>query len=256
MDRRPNKIAGFTLVELLVVIGVIALLMALLLPALGRAREAARRAKCLSNIRQIGQAFHAYVAEHRGGLPVQMNNVADFLHPDVLEGQSSYASLLLPYYGPAAKAVYVCPSATDTPYNMEEAPTQYSAISYLGNSAILYPARKITQIPNSSEVIAIQEDRFLWRTAMLRPAGFGMINVYTRWHNKRPEVPDEDYTNVHSGGGNLLFVDSHAEWRPYRDLRARDFGLTNDATTTGHPADDWTTDHWRTYRFSTVKLGK
>jgi prepilin-type processing-associated H-X9-DG protein/prepilin-type N-terminal cleavage/methylation domain-containing protein len=252
MCRRNRTITGFTLVELLVVIGIIALLMGLLLPALGRAREAARRSTCLSNIRQIGQAFAAYVSEHKGRLPVQMNNVPDFLHPDVRETQPSYASLLLPYYGPAAKDIYICPSAGETPYNIEEAPTQFSAISYLGNSAILYPARKITQIPNSSEIIAMQEDRFLWRTAILRPAGFGMIDVYTRWHNKREDAPDEDYTNVHSNGGNLLFVDGHGEWRAYKTLRARDFGLTTDRTTTGDPSDDWTTDHWRTYRFATA----
>jgi prepilin-type processing-associated H-X9-DG protein/prepilin-type N-terminal cleavage/methylation domain-containing protein len=256
MARPLKKIAGFTLVELLVVIGIIALVIGLLLPALGRAREAARRAKCLSNIRQIGQAFTAYVSEHKGRLPVQMNNVPDFLHPDVRENQSSYASLLLPYYGPGAKDIYVCPSASEMPYNPEEAPTEHSAISYLGNSAILYPARKITQIRSTSEVIAMQEDRYLWRTAILRPSGFGMIDVYTRWHNKRDDAPDEDYTNVHSRGGNLLFVDGHAEWRLYKSLRARDFGLTTDRTTNGDPLDDWTADHWRTYRFASVNLGK
>jgi prepilin-type processing-associated H-X9-DG protein len=65
--RRPG---AFTLVELLVVIGVIAVLVGILLPAMSRARDAARTTSCLGNLRQLAQAAQHYVITNRGQFPV------------------------------------------------------------------------------------------------------------------------------------------------------------------------------------------
>src|SRR5688572_33158671 len=59
---------GFTLVELLVVLGLIATLMSLLFPVLAKVRSAANGTACMSNLRQLGQGWHLYVADHRGQL--------------------------------------------------------------------------------------------------------------------------------------------------------------------------------------------
>ena len=69
--RRPGNHA-FTLIELLVVISIIALLVGILLPALGAARRSAQRAVCLSNMRQIGVAMTAYTTNNKGFLPYTM----------------------------------------------------------------------------------------------------------------------------------------------------------------------------------------
>lgn len=86
---------AFTLVELLVVIGIISLLVALLLPALGKAREAANRIACASNMRQVGQAFFMYTAQNRQTLPAAL-----YLDPSGLEARNvSWDVALQPFLG-------------------------------------------------------------------------------------------------------------------------------------------------------------
>src|SRR5438105_15778686 len=68
MSQRRRMSRAFTLVELLVVIGIIAVLIAILLPVIGKARKQAATTACMATLRMIGQSLNTYAAENRGSL--------------------------------------------------------------------------------------------------------------------------------------------------------------------------------------------
>jgi len=125
-----KKQHGFTLIELLVVIAIIAILAAILLPALARAREAARRAACASNLKQWGLVYKMYSSESRSGKlpPIQFTsrqglecnengpNDSFPLHPSRQEA-SAYAAKVSSIYPDYLSDInlYVCPSASYDP---------------------------------------------------------------------------------------------------------------------------------------------
>ncbi len=97
---RPGRriVRGFSLVELLVVLGVVALLLGLLLPTLGRARDRRQMTACLSNLRQLASAFVLYAHDHDGYGPDEM-------------ADQTWDALLWPYL--SDESTYACPADAD-----------------------------------------------------------------------------------------------------------------------------------------------
>jgi len=108
---------GFTLIELLVVVAIIAVLVAILLPALGNAREAARQTVCLSNLKQQGLGVQFYLDENRNFFPPSLGPGTGSLYKP---GWLNWAERVNAYM--KNPAIYRCPSETAAPFQYVDSP--------------------------------------------------------------------------------------------------------------------------------------
>ena len=237
MDRK-----GFTLIELLVVISVIAVLMAILMPALGAAREQARKTSCLSNMRQVGMALTVYQVDY-DKTPPKTQAVFNYASPSA---EDNVLKLLRPYVcadrKEEATPVYACPSLKDNP-NPAYAPTRTSCTSYLVNSVLM--GRRVASIPNPGRLIVMQEGWSLSNHLWVQPEPITRSQAvfegrettqYREWHMFANESDHpswftkervEQTGNVHNEGGGYIFADGHADYRKYWERESGDYGLVH-----------------------------
>lgn len=250
MIKTPSKStrSAFTLVELLVVIGIIALLIGILLPTLGKAQAAARTTVCLSQLRQVGMALTSYIADSKGFIPpsyyYSLSNPAS---------NTSFFDITQEYLPKTAtKSIWTCPDAIDGTTN--QYPLTYGAnrsahVWYWVDSPLLpgftNKLVKVTKIRRSSEVISIADaaqssgvfttggwldwtDAFQTPDLALQANASRSLNTLPGWSRNSDTVGNNYHIRFRHNKNtraNVLFVDGHAETVDRGQLQFRNLAI-------------------------------
>jgi prepilin-type N-terminal cleavage/methylation domain-containing protein/prepilin-type processing-associated H-X9-DG protein len=249
---------AFTLVELLVVIGIISLLISILLPALGKARRAATSLACLSNLRQLGVASQMYMNEWKGVLPGFNTGNS----PDNKSPVTDWTNQLCPYLGiqprwvgwgtlanPLNKSValYLCPEGgadnlqLGDPYWRTKRPTTY-AISFFATDSVNnhYWAGYSYSKANKWDAVTFPLFADGFPKGMVTPSG-NAIGYYSSGSIAAQTVGVAfRHGNVHNlfndpnRKANAVFLDGHAETLTWDGFRKVNLSTAN-AAKINHP---------------------
>jgi len=201
-----KNIKAFTLIELLVVIGIIGILIAILLPAMSRAREQSKTLKCASQLRQVGIALNNYASNYKWNLPtwsawqvVDGNGMGEDTPGD------GWTEQLAKYMAGPTSQVYNCPNF----------PEDYRINYFLTARFSFVTGRqtmKLGEVRKSSEYVMSGD----CTAPGLYPRSFGTAG------NTEDDCDKDDATqqgvvfkgepgglNIHRGGNNVLFADGH-----------------------------------------------
>lgn len=216
---RNNK-SAFTLIELLVVIAIISILAAILFPVFGRARENARRASCMSNMKQIGLAIMQYTQDYDEKYPYMSSyDNSNIPFTSEYNGRISIFAQIYPYT--KSYQILRCPSATDQTGGQAPVYSTNDAGSYLVNYLIFNSVGvAMASIQQPASRTMIHERGFVERKVRFSPTYSSP--GYVNWLSS-------GYDNAHFDGGNLLFADGHAKWKLQSSICPEDFGLERPA---------------------------
>lgn len=222
MNFSSRRDEAFSLVELLVVIGMVGALMAILLPVIARIRSSANTARCLSNLRQLGQAHQAYVVANGNRLMprVNGNDPKHFEWWDVLAPQRG-----------GARAVILCPEAVAIP----------PGPSHPGWHFKLGSAHECWRIDRSGVCCSYALNGYMFASLpgdwgfssgyFLRPPAreSARIPIFADCRDIRAYGPQYCTIDRHRTAINIIFMDGHGERVPLADLTKLKWSATYDA---------------------------
>jgi prepilin-type N-terminal cleavage/methylation domain-containing protein len=227
MNFRPARTGAFTLIELLVVIAIIAILAALLLPALSRAKQTALRTRCLNNVRQAGLATTMYANDFGEKLPYGYVLAGVMPPPDAPTGDclTNFISSLGLKDQTSITAFYSCPAASSA-LSGGQNPRTYAAnanITWYQSALGTFSLLKLSTPVKSSDTMLVADAGAANNGATLPITSYrvmveGMDYAplfphFGQTFQKMVSNPGNNYFNYATGYGVFAFFDGHAEVR-------------------------------------------
>jgi prepilin-type N-terminal cleavage/methylation domain-containing protein/prepilin-type processing-associated H-X9-DG protein len=228
---------GFSLIELLVVISIIAMVLAILMPGLGKARATANRTRCAGNLKQINLAMHLYIGSNNDTYPCAEDPLSTTPYYWLWMGRG-WRGFIAPYLGGKIDAnnpsVLLCPAD-------KIAPQKWESTSYSYSMAFYHSPRQIDDMNSIEDTYMPPAKPSVPQKCVnvARPAEKIIVGEWLSNHRRIEQGNDQAWWGW-AGSRNFLFVDGQVRFLDANDIRPANDGNPNpNLTTHGIKGSDW-----------------